>query len=74
MAKKKTGGLKAGDTAEATQDVAVGEAQAAPQPAQPAANQTQISVSRGFGNWLVRNNCSLAFSSYQTGQLFFVGA
>ncbi len=54
-------------------EVAVEEAQAAPQPAQPAANQTQISVSRGFGNWLVRANCSLAFTSYQTGQLFLVG-
>ena len=53
--------------------VAVEEAQAAPQPAQPAADQTQISVSRGFGNWLARNRCSLAFTSYQTGQLFLVG-
>jgi uncharacterized protein (TIGR03032 family) len=54
-------------------DVAVEEAQAAPQSAQPAANQTQISVSRGFGQWLNRMGCSLAFSSYQTGQLFLVG-
>jgi uncharacterized protein (TIGR03032 family) len=53
--------------------VAVEEAQAAPQPAQPAADQTRISVSRGFGNWLARNRCSLAFTSYQTGQLFLVG-
>ena len=66
MAKKKS-------AVEAALDVAVEEAQAAPQPAQPAADQTQISVSRGFGNWLIRNNCSLAFSSYQTGQLFLVG-
>lgn len=56
-----------------TPGVAVEEAQAAPQPQQPAANQTQISVSRGFGNWLKRAGCSLAFSSYQTGQLFLVG-
>lgn len=54
-------------------DVAVEEAQAAPQSAQPAADQTQISVSRGFGQWLNRMGCSLAFSSYQTGQLFLVG-
>jgi uncharacterized protein (TIGR03032 family) len=54
-------------------DVAVEEAQAAPQPAQPAADQTRISVSRGFGQWLNRMGCSLAFSSYQTGQLFLVG-
>ena len=70
MAKQKS---TAGDTPEAAPDVAVEEAQAAPQQAQPAADQTQISVSRGFGNWLIRNNCSLAFSSYQTGQLFLVG-
>ncbi len=57
----------------ASPEVAVAEAQAALQPAQPAANQTQISVSRGFGNWLVRADCSLAFTSYQTGQLFLVG-
>ena len=53
--------------------VAVEEAQAAPQTPQPAADQTRISVSRGFGNWLSRNRCSLAFTSYQTGQLFLVG-
>ncbi|HKR23932.1 MAG TPA: TIGR03032 family protein [Allosphingosinicella sp.] len=53
--------------------VAVEEAEAAPQEAQPRANQTQISVSRGFGNWLKRTGCSLAFTSYQTGQLFLVG-
>lgn len=53
--------------------VAVEQAQAAPQAPQPAADQTQISVSRGFGNWLTRNRCSLAFTSYQTGQLFLVG-
>jgi uncharacterized protein (TIGR03032 family) len=54
-------------------DVAVEEAQAAPQPPQLAADQTQISISRGFGQWLNRMGCSLAFSSYQTGQLFLVG-
>jgi uncharacterized protein (TIGR03032 family) len=53
--------------------VAVEEAQAAPAPSQPAADQTRISVSRGFGSWLSRNRCSLAFTSYQTGQLFLVG-
>lgn len=54
-------------------DVAVEEAQAAPQLQQPAADQTRISVSRGFGGWLTRTGCSLAFTSYQTGQLFLVG-
>ncbi|HYD13246.1 MAG TPA: TIGR03032 family protein [Allosphingosinicella sp.] len=71
MAKGKNGA--SGGEAGASPDVAVEEAQAAPQPAQPAADQTRISVSRGFGNWLVRANCSLAFTSYQTGQLFLVG-
>jgi uncharacterized protein (TIGR03032 family) len=64
MARKKT---------EQPSEVAVEEAQAAPQQPQPAADQTHISVSRGFGNWLSRNRCSLAFTSYQTGQLFLVG-
>src|SRR5437870_7391204 len=73
MAKKKTGAPEAEASSQAAPDVAVEEAQAAPQAAQPGADQTRISVSRGFGNWLVRNNCSLAFSSYQTGQLFLVG-
>src|SRR5206468_637432 len=54
-------------------EITVEEAQAAPQEAQPGADQTQISVSRGFGNWLTRSRCSLAFTSYQTGQLFLVG-
>ena len=67
MARKKT------EKARSAPQVAVEEAQAAPQEAQPAADQTQISVSRGFGNWLSRNRCSLAFTSYQTGQLFLVG-
>jgi uncharacterized protein (TIGR03032 family) len=53
--------------------IAVEEAKAAPQPAPLAADQTQISVSRGFGAWLGRTGCSLAFTSYQTGQLFLVG-
>jgi len=64
MAKKK---------AQGDPGVAVAQAQAAPQEAQPGADQTQISVSRGFGAWLSRNRCSLAFTSYQTGQLFLVG-
>jgi uncharacterized protein (TIGR03032 family) len=40
----------------------------------PAPNQeTQISCSRGFAEWLLANRCSLAFTSYQTGELFLVG-
>jgi hypothetical protein len=75
MARKKTDKApepappEAGQAAPAP-EVSVEEAQAAPQEAQPGADQTQISVSRGFGNWLTR---SRAFTSYQTGQLFLVG-
>jgi uncharacterized protein (TIGR03032 family) len=36
-------------------------------------DQSRISVSRTFGAWLARNRCSLAFTSYQSGQLFLVG-
>ena len=41
---------------------------------EPAAGTTGISVSRGFNAWLRNNRASLAFTSYQTGQLFLVGA
>ncbi|WP_372787029.1 TIGR03032 family protein [Phenylobacterium sp.] len=34
---------------------------------------TAIEVSRGFASWLSANRASLAFTSYQTGQLFLVG-
>lgn len=53
--------------------IAVEEAKAAEALPQPAANQTSISVSRGFARWLAGARCSLAFTSYQTGQLFLVG-
>jgi uncharacterized protein (TIGR03032 family) len=53
--------------------VAVQEAATEPQPPPLAADQTAIGVSRGFGSWLGRMGCSLAFTSYQTGQLFLVG-
>jgi uncharacterized protein (TIGR03032 family) len=43
-------------------------------PAKPAAkNNTKISVSRGFADWLRQNRTSIGFTSYQTGQLFLVG-
>ena len=35
---------------------------------------TKIECSRGLADWLVMNNVSLAFTSYQTGQLFLIGA
>lgn len=34
---------------------------------------TDLSCSRGFGAWLAQHQVSLAFSSYQTGQLFLIG-
>jgi uncharacterized protein (TIGR03032 family) len=42
----------------------------APTAKQPATNLT---VSRGFADWLRANKLSMAFTSYQTGQLFLVG-
>ncbi|MEN2789555.1 TIGR03032 family protein [Sphingomonas oligophenolica] len=35
---------------------------------------TSITVSRGFNAWLRSHDTSLAFTSYQTGQLFLVGS
>jgi uncharacterized protein (TIGR03032 family) len=35
--------------------------------------ETQISCSRGFADWLLSNRCSIAFTSYQTGELFLLG-
>ena len=34
---------------------------------------TNIECSRGLADWLIMNNVSLAFTSYQTGQLFLIG-
>jgi uncharacterized protein (TIGR03032 family) len=49
----------------------------AARPAEPAAeiqaNTTNIECSRGLADWLIINNVSLAFTSYQTGQLFLIG-
>lgn len=44
---------------------------AGPQAAAPGA--TEITVSRGFSGWMRKHATSLAFTSYQTGQLFLVG-
>ena len=41
--------------------------------AQSAATKTALSTSRGLSDWLRRTGTSLAFTSYQTGQLFLVG-
>lgn len=51
------------------------QAPANPAPATPAnEGVTNITCSRGLAGWLSSNRCSLAFTSYQTGQLFLVGA
>lgn len=68
----KTGGRKPKDEA-GGDDIALEQAEAAPQPPAPAAHETRITVSRGLSGWLARSRCSLAFTSYQTGQLFLVG-
>lgn len=39
----------------------------------PLLGETSISVSRSLGDWLEANHASLAFTSYQTDQLFLVG-
>lgn len=44
------------------------------EPKAAAPGQTSLSVSRGFNAWLRRMDVSLAFTSYQTGQLFLVGS
>lgn len=44
------------------------------EPAAVAPGTTNITVSRGFNAWLRAHNTSLAFTSYQSGQLFLVGA
>ena len=41
----------------------------APPPQQP----IKISCSRGLAGWLLRNNVTIAFSSYQSGRLYLVG-
>src|SRR5688572_32997421 len=48
--------------------------QEAPAEKPPAAASTQISCSRGPASWLRACNISLAFTSYQTGLLYLVGA
>lgn len=42
-------------------------------PSASAQGGTQITVSRGLADWLSMQKASLAFTSYQSGQLFLVG-
>ncbi|WP_421979856.1 TIGR03032 family protein [Roseibium sp.] len=44
-----------------------------PAPTETQQEKLDISCSSGLSNWLLRNNCSIVFTSYQTGQVFFVG-
>lgn len=48
-------------------------AAAGTKPGAAAQGRTEIQVSRGFAAWLTAHRTSLAFTSYQTGQLFCVG-
>jgi len=41
--------------------------------AAPEAQTTQIECSRGLAEWLIMNDVSLGFTSYQSGQLFLIG-
>jgi uncharacterized protein (TIGR03032 family) len=43
-------------------------------PQKPAEPQLQISTSRQFMNWLADSKVSLAFTTYQAGKVFLVGA
>jgi hypothetical protein len=52
--------------------MATGESPA-PEPAAQGLQPVNISCTRGFPDWLLRNNVSLAFTSYQTGRLYLVG-
>lgn len=57
-----------------TRSVTLGQPSAPGKEEKPAPGSTQITVSRGFCDWLKQHQTSLAFTSYQTGQLFLVGA
>jgi uncharacterized protein (TIGR03032 family) len=85
MSKKKSGKKKNASRAEAAVEAAgvdlappsvaepAAPAAAAAAPAGPPQGLTDITVSRGFGAWLASQGASLAFTSYQSGNLFLVG-
>jgi len=63
-------------TYEVTSPVAAGTSQTAPSSEAseaPAPEETKISVSHGLASWLIANQTSIAFTSYQSGRLFLVG-
>lgn len=43
-------------------------------PDMPPGMRTRVSASRGFVRWMVNNKCAVALTTYQTGQLWCVGA
>ncbi|MFM8748240.1 MAG: DUF4915 domain-containing protein, partial [Aestuariivirga sp.] len=42
-------------------------------PAQRPITADKLSLTRGFASWMVTQNLSLAFSSYQSGRVYLVG-
>ncbi|MCK9914359.1 TIGR03032 family protein [Microbacteriaceae bacterium K1510] len=44
-----------------------------PETTPPQQQPVKISCTRGLAGWLLRNNVSIAFSSYQSGRLYLVG-
>jgi uncharacterized protein (TIGR03032 family) len=44
-----------------------------PEPASQLLRPDQISITRGFARWLLTNNVSLAFTSYQSGRVYLAG-
>lgn len=44
-----------------------------PETTAPQQQPVEISCTRGLAGWLLRNNVSIAFSSYQSGRLYLVG-
>jgi hypothetical protein len=65
--------VRAADKTEAQVAAALPDARAVEPAPAPTAQPVEISCTRGFADWLLRNNVSLAFTSYQTGRLYLVG-
>lgn len=72
MAENTQSGATEAATPQASAEAAAQTAAAA-QAAAQAEQQTTISTSRGFVDFLVTNRLSLALTSYQTGQLMLIG-
>ncbi|WP_228383861.1 TIGR03032 family protein [Sphingopyxis fribergensis] len=70
MSETETPDTSSSDTIEA---VSTGKAYAPGAAPEAEPGKTNIAVSRGLSGWLAARRTSLAFTSYQTGQLFLVG-